>query len=171
MKKIAVGALCFGLLLIAAKKLEKHRVRIVDRKDSHTEYSYFTPGYRTTSTTGGTNCTGGILSANCTNNEQTTTVSTPPRSGKFRVQGATLALRLEDGRIAVVNCEYKPDFRPLRSIRSCRIPLADDIDVEFDGDKAKLFWSISLDGSRLQSETYKILGILDRPSDPKALVQ
>jgi len=28
---------------------------------------------------------------------------------------------------------------------------------------AKLIWPVSLDGKKMQSETYKILGILDKP--------
>jgi hypothetical protein len=31
------------------------------------------------------------------------------------------------------------------------------------GDKAKLEWVVSLDGKKTQSETYKVLGILDKP--------
>ena len=30
-------------------------------------------------------------------------------------------------------------------------------------DNAKLIWPVSLDGKKMQSETYKILGILDKP--------
>ena len=41
------------------------------------------------------------------------------------------------------------------------MPIVDEIDVEFKGDKAKLFWPVSLDGKKLESETYKVLGILD----------
>ena len=41
----------------------------------------------------------------------------------------------------------------------------DDIEAEFKGDSAKLIWPVSLDGKKMQSETYKILGILDEPKD------
>jgi hypothetical protein len=34
---------------------------------------------------------------------------------------------------------------------------------EFNGDKAKLKWSVSIDGRKLQSETYKVLAVLDKP--------
>ena len=40
------------------------------------------------------------------------------------------------------------------------MPLVDDIDAEFNKDKAKLFWPVSLDGKKIESETYKILGIM-----------
>jgi hypothetical protein len=39
----------------------------------------------------------------------------------------------------------------------------DSIEADFNGDNAKLIWPVSLDGKKMQSETYKILGILDRP--------
>jgi hypothetical protein len=40
------------------------------------------------------------------------------------------------------------------------MPLVDDVQAEFDGDKAKLKWPVSLDGKKLESETYKILAVL-----------
>jgi hypothetical protein len=42
------------------------------------------------------------------------------------------------------------------------MPLVDNIDVEFAGDKAKLQWPVSIDGKKLTSETYKILGVLTK---------
>ena len=49
--------------------------------------------------------------------------------------------------------------------RSGRVPLVEDIDAEFKGDKAKLMWSVSIDGKKMQSETYKVLAILDKPEN------
>lgn len=43
------------------------------------------------------------------------------------------------------------------------MPIVDNIQANFHGDNAKLIWSVSLDGKTMQSETYKILGILDKP--------
>ena len=43
------------------------------------------------------------------------------------------------------------------------MPLVDDIQAEFHGDKAKLIWVVSLDGKKMQSETYKVLAVLDKP--------
>lgn len=72
---------------------------------------------------------------------------------------------LPDGRAAVVNCESKFAEHlagPAGNHRSCRIPLVDDFTVEFKGDKAKLVWVVSLDGKKTQSETYKVLAVLDK---------
>jgi hypothetical protein len=48
--------------------------------------------------------------------------------------------------------------------RSCRTPLVDTFEADFKGDNAKLIWPVSLDGKKMQSETYKILGIFDKPA-------
>src|ERR1700730_8605573 len=84
----------------------------------------------------------------------------------FKVHGATFTLQLPDGRLAIVNCESKfaehMAGRP-GNRRSCCAPVVDDIQTDFNGDKAKLIWPVSLDGKKMQSETYKILGILDKP--------
>jgi hypothetical protein len=39
------------------------------------------------------------------------------------------------------------------------MPIVDDIQAEFKGKNAKLTWSVSLDGKKTESETYKILGV------------
>jgi hypothetical protein len=85
----------------------------------------------------------------------------------FRVHGATLTLQLPDGRLAVVNGESKFAEHmagPVGNRRSCRVPLVTDIQADFKGDKAKLSWSVSLDGKKMQSETYRILAVLDKPN-------
>lgn len=84
----------------------------------------------------------------------------------FNVNGATLTLELPDGRLAIVNCESKFAEHFAGSVgnrRSCRVPLVDGIEADFHGDNAKLIWPVSIDGKKLQSETYKILGVLDKP--------
>ncbi|HSY04246.1 MAG TPA: hypothetical protein VK819_18915 [Acidobacteriaceae bacterium] len=84
----------------------------------------------------------------------------------FTVHGATFTLQLPDGRLVVVNCESKFAEHmagPVGNRRSCRAPLVDSIQADFKGDNAKLIWPVSLDGKKMQSETYKILAILDKP--------
>lgn len=41
--------------------------------------------------------------------------------------------------------------------------MVDNIQVDFHGDSVKLIWPVSLDGSKMQTETYKILGVFDKP--------
>jgi hypothetical protein len=87
-----------------------------------------------------------------------------PETRKQTVTGATLTLRLPDGRGVKVSCESKYAFRmDYINRRDCRVPPADEVTAEFDGDEAKLIWPVSLDGRKTQSETYKILNILPAP--------
>jgi hypothetical protein len=58
--------------------------------------------------------------------------------------------------VAVVTCDSKYQLRgDYTNRRSCRAPLVDEIEAEFNMDNAKLFWSVSVDGKK--SETYKII--------------
>jgi hypothetical protein len=118
---------------VSAQKLD---VKIIDRQDKEDEYDY----------------------AAVYNNVAV---------GKsFKVHGATFTLQLPDGRLAIVNCESKFAEHMAGRVgnrRSCRMPVVDSIQVDFKGDNAKLIWPVSLDGKKMQSETYKILGILDKP--------
>jgi hypothetical protein len=87
---------------------------------------------------------------------------------EFQVRGATLALQLPDGRVAVVNCESKFEQHfagPAGNRRSCHVPLVDEIQAEFSGSQAKLTWVVSIDGKTTESETYKILAVLPKASD------
>jgi hypothetical protein len=86
----------------------------------------------------------------------------------YHVSGATFALQLPDGRVAIVNCESKfaEHFAGRAgNHRSCRKPLVDNIQADFHSDKARLEWIVSLDGKKKQTETYKVLAILDKPKN------
>jgi hypothetical protein len=91
---------------------------------------------------------------------------TPPQRISYELRGTTFTLLLPDGRGAVVNCESKilHLMSPPNNVVSCRVPLVDGIQAEFHGDKAKLLWVVSLDGKKTQSETYKVLAILNKPA-------
>lgn len=149
---------------------EEIDVMVIDRQENVGTYTYVVPG-RTTSTYTGTsranvNCTAGSFNADCTGSSRTsgrtTGVSTPSYVGSYNVRGATLSLQLPDGRIAVVNCESKiawkqgPDVR-----RDCRVPLVANIKAEFKRDNAKLRWPVSIDGRKMQDETYTIVAVLE----------
>lgn len=160
----------FALVCLTAPAFsQKLMVKVVDRHESQSDYSYVVPGYATSHTNANANCAGVLNTVNCSGGANTGTVVRPAQLVPYQVRGATLALALPDGRIAVVNCESKfaERFAGRRgNHRSCRVPLVDEISADFSGDKAKLSWSVSLDGKKLQSETYKVLGVL-----PKTRVQ
>ena len=133
-RTIAVASLV--LVAAASAGAQKLNVKIVDRQDKEDQYDY----------------------AAVYNNVAV---------GKtFKVHGATFTLELPDGRLAVVNCESKFAEHMAGRVgnrRSCRTPIVDNIEADFHGDNAKLIWPVSLDGKKMQSETYKILGILEKP--------
>src|SRR5450755_3576902 len=72
----------------------------------------------------------------------------------LNLRGATLTLVLPSGDSAVVNCtsKFQERFAGPGNVRSCRVPLVDEFEATFDGDKAKLFWPTSLDGKKTESE-------------------
>jgi hypothetical protein len=154
------------LLLLAfattgsAQKLD---VKIVDRQDSEKSYTYIAPGNFSSQSNSKVNC---YTDTSC---NQTTTSSetiTAAQRISYEVRGTTFTLLLPDGRGAVVNCESKilHLMSPPNNVVSCRVPLVDDIQAEFHGDKAKLVWVVSLDGKKTQSQTYKVLAILNKPT-------
>lgn len=176
LKNLVVLAIFSGLSTVVCSA-QTIKVKIVQRQNNETGYSNFMPGHiSTTSNTnlsGDTNTSGNIdlSSGNYTSNSNTsvngTTTTygtiTPPRQVSYSVTGATLSLLLPDGRVAVVNCvsKYAPKGDYINR-RSCRMPMIDEITAEFKGKNTKLIWPVSLDGKKTESETYKILAVLDK---------
>ena len=141
-------------------------VKIVDRQDNETEYTYVVPTHFSSQSNSYATCNGSESSVNCNGSTTTNGYSTPAHQVSDHVRGATFSLQLPDGRIAVVNCESKfaEHFAgPAGNHRSCRQPLVNNVQADFHGDKAKLEWVVSLDGKKRQSETYRVLAILDKP--------
>jgi hypothetical protein len=157
------AALLCSMQMTAAKK--EMTVKIIGRQNNETHYTYVVPGYSTATANTNVNCLGTEASVDCSGSTRVNGTSTPAHVASFDVEGATYSLLLPDGRVVVVNCESKFKERFAGSAgnrRSCRMPLVDEIQVEFSGNKAKLKWPVSIDGSKLESETYKILGILNK---------
>lgn len=143
---------------------QKLRVKVINRQDNETEYTYTIPGRFSSTSNANANCYGDTYSS-CSASSTATGYSTPSQQISYQVQGATLTLLLPDGRAVVVNCvsKFAEHFAgPAGNHRSCRIPLVDNIEADFHGDKAKLKWPVSLDGKKTRSETYKILAILNK---------
>jgi hypothetical protein len=157
---MALAIAACSILTVQAQKL-KVDAEIVDRQTSDTNYSYEVPGRLYVQSNSRADCYGSSNSVNCSGSSTTTGTATSSRTISYDVRGATFVLRLPDNRLVVVNCESKYQLKfDYINQRSCRIPIVDNIRVEFDGDKAKLFWPVSIDGKKFQSETYKIIGIL-----------
>ena len=166
MKRSALRLIACVVTIISAAASQKLSVVIVDRQISDTNYSYVVPGNLFTQSNSNGGCVGSGGTVNCSGATTITGSVMPPRVVSFNVRGATFTLQLPDGRLIVVNCESKFAERfagPQGNRRSCRMPLVNEVQAEFDGDKAKLQWPVSIDGKKTESETYKILGILAKP--------
>jgi hypothetical protein len=163
--KTAIGCSVILIGFVALCAAERHKVKIVDRRESDSTYSYVVPAQVQSTSKTGVNCTAYSNSAECQATTNTNTTATPAQSGSYSVQGATFSLLLDDGRIAVVNCSSKVNLTQwsMNARRSCRMPIVDAIEVEFSGANAKLIWPVSIDGRKTESETYKIIGILEKP--------
>jgi hypothetical protein len=162
MRNFLIGL--FVLATTAPAFAQKLNVKIIARQDNETEYTYVVAGYSSSNSNTNVNCYGDT-SVTCSGSTTTSGVSTPGHQVSFKVRGATYSLLLPDGRVAVVNCESKFAEHMAGHAgnhRSCRMPLVDDIEAEFNGDKAKLRWNVSLDGKKTASETYKILAVLSK---------
>jgi len=123
---------------------QKLAVKIIDRRDNETDYTYVVPAHWYSSSNTNVNCGGSDTNINC--NRSTNTTGTIPHQVSYHVRGATFTLQLPDGRGAVVNCESKFKERmagPAGNHRSCRMPLVENIQAEFNGDRAKLIWVVS----------------------------
>jgi hypothetical protein len=168
------------LLMLVSQICSAQRlnVKIIDRRDSTTSYTYVVAGYSKAHSNTDVNCSDSGTNVNCSGSTRTTGSETPPHVVSYEVRGSTFSLLLPDGRVAVVNCESKTnqwqamaagaaagsgESSDAQVKRSCRMPIVDDIQAEFKGNKAKLKWPVSIDGKKMESETYKILGVLDKP--------
>jgi hypothetical protein len=144
-------------------------VKIIQRQSSETSYTYVVPGQFSSSSDADVNCGVGDTTVKCSGTTTTNGIITSPRDISYQVTGATFSLLLPGGRVAVVNCESKFKYQYGGSVRrSCRTPLVDDIQVEFKGKDAKLMWPASIDGKKFESETYRILAVLDRQPNGSA---
>jgi hypothetical protein len=164
MKIIAICVLFLWAVSACAQQLT---VKIVDRREHDTAYSYQVPQHSTSDSTGTAHCSGDTDTINCSGSSTTSTTTTPPRSISYSVTGTTLALLVPDGRTVVVNCvsKYKLKMDYINR-RSCKSPLVDQVDVDFSGKSAKLYWPVSLNGKKFDSETYTVLGIIPAPAAP-----
>lgn len=81
------------------------------------------------------------------------------------IKGHELALQLPDGRTVAVACRQKTNWTDWSqgALRDCRIPLGDTAQADFDGNKVKLSWPVSLDGKKTESETYEIVEVEAAP--------
>ncbi len=88
----------------------------------------------------------------------------PAASGTTTFTGHVLYLQMPDSRVIVASCDRRWSGWTVGGYRECREPQCTKCNAEISGDKVKIEWSVSIDNSKSQSETYKIRAVLE----PKA---
>ena len=80
--------------------------------------------------------------------------------------GTTLSLLLPDGRVALVNCvnRYSTNGNYVNR-RSCGMPMVEHVEAEFIGQSAELKWQVGTDGKKTESETYKVVAMLEKRTE------
>jgi hypothetical protein len=145
-----------ALTLTPAAFAQTLLVHIVERQDTKTELKAEIP--EPAETTSSKSSTG---EKKTDSDKSAAKADKAPQTRTYTVTGATLTLQLPDRRLVRVTCESKYSLRfDYINRRSCRTPPADEVTAEFNGNEAKLIWSVSLDNRKTQSETYTILNIV-----------
>jgi len=146
----------FALTLTPAAFAQTLLVHIVERQDTKTELTAEIPEQAETALK---SLTGEKKAGD--SDKSAAKADKAPQTRSYTVTGATLTLQLPDRRLVRVTCESKYSLRfDYINRRSCRTPPADEVTAEFNGNEAKLIWSVSLDNRKTQSETYTILNIV-----------
>src|SRR5260370_13091228 len=106
MKKTAVLVLII-LVCGTYASAQKLAVKIIDRQENDTDYTYVVPAHWFANSNTNVNCNGSDANVNCNGSTNSAGTITPAHQVPYHVRGATFTLQLPDGRAAVVNCESK----------------------------------------------------------------
>lgn len=145
---------------VPSASAEKVQVNVLYRQDSDVVYHAVIPGYSGPNADITGACTLDPDPANCPADTQANATS---GEVNYTVVGTTLSLGLPDGRVAVVNCvnRYSAKGNYINR-RSCGMPMVERVDAEFNGKIAKLTWPVGPNGKKIESETYKVVAMLDK---------
>ncbi|MFZ0746588.1 MAG: hypothetical protein WAM85_19430 [Terracidiphilus sp.] len=156
---IAIAFCCLAPCIrpVSAQKL---KATVLYRQNSDSDYSALIPGY---SNPASPDCAADLGNAECYDPPPATETGSTPATVSYNVVGTTLSLLLPDGKVAVVNCLNKYSSRGTYIVRrNCGMPLVQHVQAEFKGKSAKLEWPVGPDGKKTESETYKIVAVLDK---------
>jgi hypothetical protein len=158
---VGLAALSIGYSVPSASA-QKVEASVLYRQDSDNRYIAVVPGYSGPDA----DITGACMldpdPANCPPVNATSENGSP----NYLLVGTTLSLLLPDGRVALVNCQNRYSSKG-NSInrRSCGMPMVPRVEAEITGPIAKLTWAIGTDGKKTESETYKVVAMLDKRTD------
>jgi len=157
---LAIGLTIVWLVFcVRALFAQKVDATVLYRQDSDTSYTAVIPLADGSTPEGTVDCAADAANDVCANPSQTGVPGRPFLS----VTGTTLSLLLPDGRIAVVNCLNRYSFKGnALNRRSCAMPLVAHVEADLNGSNAKLRWTFSPDDRKAESETYRIVALLDK---------
>jgi hypothetical protein len=152
---LAILSLASCVPTASAQKLD---ATVLYRQNSDSDYNAVVPGYSAT-----TDCAADIANPDCAASAHALGLNRASGELAINVVGTTLSLLLPDGRVAVVNCVNKHSSKGTYiNRRSCGMPLVEHVQAEIKGGSAKLDWPIGIDGRKTESETYKIVALLEK---------
>ncbi len=153
-------AICCSASCFRSAFAQKLDATVLYRQNSDSDYSALIPGY---SNPDSPDCAADLANAACYNPPQNAATGSTPNSISYYVTGTTLSLLLPDGKIAVVNCINKYSSKGTYILRrNCGMPLVEHVQAEFKGNIAKLEWPVGPDGSKIESEKYKVVAVLEK---------
>jgi hypothetical protein len=124
------AALVLAILVCATSALaQTFAVKIIDRQDNDTDYTYVVPAHWSSNSNTNLNCGGSDANMNCTGSTNTTGTATPALRCRITFVEQR-SLYSCDGRAAIVNCESKfaEHFAGhAGNHRSCRMPLVENL--------------------------------------------
>jgi len=160
---VALGLFVLPLVFsVEPASAQKVEASVLYRQDSDNRYIAVVPGYSGPAS----DVTGACLldpdPANCPMVDANGTNGTP----NYMLVGTTLSLLLPDGRVAVVNCQNRYSAKGTYiNRRSCGMPMVQHVEADFNGPIAKLTWAVGTEGKKTESETYKVIAMLDKRTD------
>jgi hypothetical protein len=141
--------------LCSAQKVE---ATVLYRQNSDNSYSAVIPRADGSKVEGTVDCAADVANEACSNPSQ----GVVPGQPYFNVTGTTVSLLLPDGRVALINCLNKYSFKGnYINRRSCAMPMVPQVQADLDGKNAKLKWSAGPENAKIESETYRIVALLD----------
>jgi hypothetical protein len=156
---LAVTSLAISVPSAFAQKIE---ASVLYRQDSDNRYIAVVPGYSGPDADISGACMLDPDPANCPAADS----ASQRREVYFMLVGTTLTLRLPDGRVAVVNCVNRHSAKGnYVNRRSCGMPMVEHVDAKFIGKSAKLKWQVGTDGKKTESESYKVVAMLEKRTE------
>ena len=156
---LAVASLTFSVPSAFAQKIE---ASVLYRQDSDNRYIAVVPGYSGPDA----DITGACMLDPDPENCPAVDSASERGEVNYLLVGTTLSLLLPDGRVALVNCVNRYSAKGTYvNRRSCGMPMVEHVEAEFIGQSAKLKWQVGTDGKKIESETHKVVAMLEKRTE------